>query len=45
MFNNKIDKIKKTVAIILIAIGLAMIAYSGFNYVTKKRWLTWAPLK
>ncbi|MDD2197045.1 MAG: hypothetical protein PHE03_10650 [Bacteroidales bacterium] len=28
---------KKTIGIILIAIGLAMIAYTGFNYVTKEK--------
>lgn len=36
---------KKTIGIILIAIGLAMIAYTGFNYVTKEKVADLGPIE
>lgn len=36
---------KKTIGIILIATGLAMIAYTGFNYVTKEKVADLGPIE
>jgi uncharacterized membrane protein YidH (DUF202 family) len=36
---------KKTIGIILIAIGVAMIVYTGFNYVTKEKVVDLGPIE
>ncbi|MDY0343606.1 MAG: hypothetical protein RBR28_08535 [Lentimicrobium sp.] len=36
---------KKTLGIVLIAIGIVMMAYTGFNYVTKEKVVDIGPLE
>lgn len=36
---------KKPLGIILIAIGIAMIAYTGFNYITKEKVVDLGPIE
>lgn len=36
---------KKTLGIVLIAIGIAMIAYTGFNYITKEKVVDFGPIE
>ena len=36
---------KKTIGIVLIAIGIAMMVYTGFNYVTKEKVVDIGPIE
>ena len=45
MENKKIIKMKKPIGFVLVAVGIIMIAYTGFNYVTTEKVVDLGPLQ
>jgi len=43
--NNKQLKMKKTLGIVLVVIGIIMIVYTGFNFVTKEKVVDLGPIE
>ena len=44
-FITKLIEMKKTVGIVLIAVGILMMVYTGFNYITKEKVVDLGPLE